>query len=92
MLPVELWFVFGSRINFPMSVELQSSAFMESFVQMYFFYSSILHAIISHAEIGGGGGGGGGRVRTSNESSLGNRPRKPSSLNSKIIMDTIWSS
>lgn len=88
MLPVELWFVFGSRINFPMSVELQSSAFMESFVQMYFFYSSILHAIISHAEIGGGGG----RVRTSNESSLGNRPRKPSSLNSKIIMDTIWSS
>lgn len=57
MLPVELWFVFGSRINFPMSVELQSSAFMESFVQIYFFYSSILHAIISHAEISGGGGG-----------------------------------
>lgn len=88
MLPVELWFVFGSRINFPMSVELQSSAFMESFVQIYFFYSSTLHAIISHAEISRGGG----RVRTSNESSLGNRPRKPSSLNSKIIMDTIWSS
>lgn len=50
MLPVELRFVFGSRINFPMSVELQSSAFMESFVQIYFFYNSGLHVSNVHVE------------------------------------------
>lgn len=38
----------GSRINFPTSVELQSSAFIESSVQIYFFYNAVKHVNVSH--------------------------------------------